>query len=268
VADDYSTRLGTRLVIIRHGEAVCNAEEYIGGHGSCRGLTARGVRQAEALAARLERTRELEGAAAFYTSVLPRAIETAAIVAPALGGARFVESCSLCERHAGEADGLTWSEYGDRYLRRSLPGDEPDVPLAPGGESWAGFVERATTALAAIADAHAGQLVVVVAHGGVIDSSMISFLGLADHGAGVRLHPEHASLTEWQHVGSKWRLVRYSDSAHLLGRGLDGRDAPELVAAPPPWVVAEPLPDDAIAAARGPRSALRSRAGGAEPQQA
>lgn len=226
-------------MIVRHGEAVCNAEEYIGGHASCRGLTKRGVRQAEALAERLARTGELDGATAFYTSVLPRAIETAEILAPALGGARFVRTCSLCERHPGEADGLTWAEYGRRYKRRSLPGDDPDAPLAPGGESWADFVDRASTALADLADAHRGDLVVVVAHGGIVDSSMISFLGLSDHGRSVRLHPEHTSLTEWQHVGTKWRLVRYSDGAHLLEAGTAGE---ALLAAPPPWVVAEPAP--------------------------
>ena len=47
---------GTRLVVVRHGEATCNAEDYIGGHGSCRGLTARGRAQAAALGDRLRRT--------------------------------------------------------------------------------------------------------------------------------------------------------------------------------------------------------------------
>ncbi len=239
-------------MIVRHGEAVCNAEEYIGGHDTCRGLTKRGVRQAEALAARLARTRELESASAFYTSLLPRAIETAEVIAPALGGARFVPTCSLCERHPGEADGLTWAEYADRFQRRSLPGDDPDTPLAPGGESWTEFVGRAADALLAAVDAHPGELVVVVAHGGIVDSSMISFLGIADHGRDVRLHPEHASLTEWQHAGAKWRLVRYSDSAHLLGEDGAGAES-ELRAPPPPWVVAEPRPDaDAGSARRWP----------------
>lgn len=253
-----SVSLGTRVVIIRHGEAVCNAEEYIGGHSSCRGLTQRGVRQVEALAARLARTHELDGAVGFYTSVLARAIETAAILAPSLGGASFVQSCSLCERHAGEADGLTWAEYGAKYTRRSLPGDEPDLPLAPGGESWVGFLDRASSALTGLAIEHPGGLVVVVAHGGIIDSSMIRFLELAEHGAGVRLHPEHASMTEWQHIGSKWRLVRYSDAAHLLEAELAGHDAPgpaTLVSPPPPWVVADPAFEEQVAQVGAPASA-------------
>ena len=208
---------GTRLVIVRHGEAACNAEDFIGGHDGCRGLTARGVRQARALAERLERTGELAEAAALWTSVLPRAVETAEIVATALpehlGAPR--QSCQLCERHPGEADGLTWSEYEARYRRSSLPGEDPETPLSPGGESWLEFVARASAALLELAGAYPGRLVVVVAHGGVVDSSMISLLGLPAAGAGIRLHAEHTSLTEWEHTGRTWRLVRYNDAAHL-----------------------------------------------------
>jgi probable phosphoglycerate mutase len=237
---------GTRLVIVRHGEAICNVEEYIGGHASCKGLTDRGVLQAKALARRLERTRELAGASAFYTSILPRAIETAELVAPALAGSSrdgsapaFVQTCELCERHPGEADGLSWKEYVERYGRRSLPGDVPEEPLSPGGESWAGFLDRASAALESLARSHPDELVVVVAHGGVVDASMIRFLGLADHGAGVRLHPHHTSLTEWQHTGAKWRLVRYNDAAHLLDGGPDAR-SDGLLSSPPEWVVVDP----------------------------
>ena len=76
---------GTRLVIVRHGEAVSNAEDIVAGHVGCTGLTERGRRQVAALAERLRRTGELEGAAALYSSVLRRAVETAEILRPALG---------------------------------------------------------------------------------------------------------------------------------------------------------------------------------------
>jgi probable phosphoglycerate mutase len=205
------------VVIVRHGEAACNAEDFIGGHLGCRGLTGRGVTQARALAERLKRTGEMADAGALYTSVLPRAIETAEIVAPALPAELGVprQSCDLCERHPGEADGLSWVEFESRYQRSSLPGEDPDAPLSPGGESWVDFVARASAALVSLALAHPGELVVVVAHGGVVDASMISFLGLPSHGAGVRLHAENASITEWHHTGRMWRLVRYNDAAHL-----------------------------------------------------
>ena len=75
---------GTRLVLIRHGEARCNAEGVVGGPLGDGGLTDLGRAQAGALARRLAATRELDDAAALYTSILGRAIETARVIAPGL----------------------------------------------------------------------------------------------------------------------------------------------------------------------------------------
>ena len=237
---------GTRLVVVRHGEATCNAEDYIGGHGSCRGLTARGRAQVAALGRRLRRTGELEGPAAVWTSVLPRARQTGAAVAEALGVEVAGARCDLCERHPGEADGLTWAAYEARYARTPLPsGAGDDLPFAPGGESWTAFVDRAAGALEDLAVAHAGRLVVAVAHGGVVDASLIAFLGLPARADGIRFHAEHTSLTEWRHTGACWQLVRYSDAAHLAGA--DGLQVPH-----PAWLTGDaepgsvsPLPDAA-----------------------
>ena len=225
----------SRLVIVRHGEAVCNVVPYIGGHNTCKGLTERGRAQAEALARRVARTGELADWAALYTSMLPRAIETAAALAPVLGG-EFISDDGLCERHPGEADGLTFEQYEQVYGRSSLPGVTPELPFSPGGESWVGFLDRAGAALARVVAAHPGGLVVVVAHGGIIDASMIRFLELPEHGTRVRLHPTHTSITEWSHTGTQWRLVRYNDAAHLA---LDA-DAAELTSTPPAWVRVDP----------------------------
>ena len=74
----------------------------------------------------------------------------------------------------------------------------------------------------------------VVSHGGVIDSSMIRFLGLAEHGNVVRLHPGNTSITEWHHTGSRWRLRRYNDAAHLAGLGDVQSTEPEWVGVEPP----------------------------------
>jgi probable phosphoglycerate mutase len=231
--DQGELTVGTRLAIIRHGEAVCNAQSYVGGPKSCRGLTALGVRQSEVLAERLARTGELDGPDALWTSELPRAYETAAILAPALGELTVERSQALCEREPGEADGLSWAEFSLRYGRNSTPGDHPELPLSPGGESWIGFVERAATALTDLARRHRGGLVVIVAHGGIIDASLIAFLGLPGYGNTVRLHAENTSITEWRHTGRRWRLVRYNDSAHLA-------EAPgDLRAEPPEWVFSE-----------------------------
>ncbi len=205
---------GSRLTIVRHGEAVSNAEDTLGGHQSCRGLTAHGRQQVSALADRLARTGELAGAAALYSSVLPRAIETAEILAPALGGLAVEQRCSLCERHVGEADGMSWAEYEAVY-GREVPGRDDHRALAPGGESWAGFLDRAAAGLREVMAAHAGGLVVVAGHGGLVAASLIRFLELPANGVGFRGYADNSSLTEWEWTGRRWWLVRYNDVAHL-----------------------------------------------------
>lgn len=231
-----SIAAGTRLVIIRHGEAVSNAEDTLGGHESCLGLTDHGRRQVEALAERLERTGELAGAAALYSSILPRAIETAEIIAPVLGNLPVRQTCSLCERHVGEADGMTWTEYEAKY-GREVPGVDDHRELAPGGESWAGFLDRAESAMYDVMEAHPGSLVVVAGHGGIVATSIIRFLDISDNGAGFRGFVDNSSITEWEWTGKRWWFVRYNDAGHL--------DAEEwgtergLRIAPPGWVGAE-----------------------------
>jgi probable phosphoglycerate mutase len=233
---------GTRLAIIRHGEAVSNAEDTLGGHESCLGLTEHGRRQVEALAARLERTRELEGAVALYTSILRRAIETAEILSPALGNLPIERTCSLCERHVGEADGMTWTEYEAKF-GREVPGVDDHRVLSPGGESWAGFLDRAESALYDVMERHPGQLVVVAGHGGLIGTSVVRFLGVPDNGAAFRGYADNSSITEWEWTGKRWWFVRYNDAAHL--------DASEwgtergLRLTPPPWVSREAGPQQA-----------------------
>ena len=216
----------TRLVLVRHGEAVCDTSGVCGGPLGCSGLTEAGVAQVTRLAERLAASAELTGAAALYASVLPRALETAEIIRPALAGpGRAVPpvraECSLCELHPGEADGLTWEEFAARFDEPDWD-RSPDTPLAPGAESWTSFVARASAALEGIAACHPGELVVVATHAGVIEASVLAFLPVAGglEGARLGLRTRHASLTTWEVEGGRWRLLGYNDDAHgVAGAG-------------------------------------------------
>jgi 2,3-bisphosphoglycerate-dependent phosphoglycerate mutase len=208
----------TRVVLIRHGEAVCNVSGIVGGPIGCEGLTARGVGQAHALAARLKATRELSGVDALYASTLPRAIETARILAPALEATgtglpvAVHERDDLCEMDPGEGDGLGWDAFVARYGEPNWDLDL-EKPLSPGGESRSGFLARAAQAVTAVAEAHPGQLVVVVCHAGVIDAAMQAFLPVIDltkvHRGWIRI--EHASMTIWERADQAWSLLRFND---------------------------------------------------------
>jgi len=207
----------TRVVLVRHGEAVCNVEGVIGGIRGCTGLTANGAYQARLLADRLGRTGELAGVGALYASVLPRAVETAEILAPALDLWRegppleVVSDDGLSELRPGAADGLTWGEYASRFPEPDWDAD-PTQLLAPGGESWAGFVERAAAAVRAIADSHPGELVVMACHAGIVEATVLRFLPADRKTIRLGLRTEHASLTVWERFAGRWSLRRYNDA--------------------------------------------------------
>jgi broad specificity phosphatase PhoE len=176
------------------------------------------VRQCVALRDRLAGTAELEPVSALYASELRRAVETAEIIAPALGVSPndVVRDMQLGELDPGDGDGLHWEEFEQRYGLPDMRAD-PYVRLAPGGESLAEFQLRVGQALTRIADGRAGQTVVIACHGGVIETALVTFLSLPRFGTLIRFHTANASLTEWtRHEDDPcWTLVRYNDAAHL-----------------------------------------------------
>ena len=96
-----------RLILVRHGDAHAGFHGVIGGQTGCAGLTPLGRAQAEALRDHLADSGRVR-ADVLLASVLPRAIETAEIIAPGLGLEIAGHECDLCEVHTGEADGLDW----------------------------------------------------------------------------------------------------------------------------------------------------------------
>lgn len=205
----------TTLALIRHGESRATVERVVGGDLGCSGLTELGRRQAAALRDRLARTGELR-ADVLLASTLPRAVETAEIIAPPLGSPEIVRDCDLCELHPGECDTLSWDEYDERYGvdMRARPYD----PISPGGESLAEFNVRVGRALFRLAEDHQGQSVVVAAHGGVVMASMVCFLGLpAQRAVPADLWVTNTSITEWRCRDGRWALIRFNDAAHLAG---------------------------------------------------
>ena len=208
----------TRLVLIRHGEARSGVDRIVGGKKGCTGLTDKGRRQTEALRDRLLATREFEDVAALYTSELPRAIETADILKPALGDHLVIDRhCDLCELHPGDdIDGESWDVVEDSYIWP--PDEDPYAPWSPGSEPWAEFVLRVGRKLNELARAHPDQTIVVATHGGVIEASLIVFAELPLRRP-FRTYLANTSITEWAlydwHDGPKWTLVRFNDAAHI-----------------------------------------------------
>jgi probable phosphoglycerate mutase len=103
----------TRILLVRHGDSVHKAEGVFGGPKGCRGLTGTGRVQAEALGARLGSTGTMTGPVSVYSSTIPRAVETAGVLADALGVPTVEQDCGLCSYHMPDwADGMRWDEIG------------------------------------------------------------------------------------------------------------------------------------------------------------
>jgi broad specificity phosphatase PhoE len=208
---------GVQLILVRHGDAYAGFHGVIGGERGCTGLTPLGRAQAEALRDHLAVKGGVR-ADVLLASVLPRAIETASIIAPGIGLEVAGHECDLCEVHTGEADGLSWTEYTSRYGSFDMEA-EPDRVFAPAGESWNGFHERVRGTLERVAREYDGQTVVAVCHAGVIMASMRVLLGIPHPGTGARLRPTNTGLTVWEHEQSpgRWTLHSFNDAGHLLG---------------------------------------------------
>lgn len=204
----------TRLIIVRHGEAVCNVAGIAHGMETCEGLTERGHAQVARLAERLAQG-EIK-ADVLYASPISRARQTAEPIAKALGLPIQWDDELHEKRPGAEAEGVTWRELEERY--GPLQYDQPYAERIPSMESWAAFVVRASAALDRIVRDHEGQTVVVAAHGGIVEASFHLFLNLGPR-TPTGFWTYNTSLTEWRKSDrpnfQRWFLLRYNDIEHL-----------------------------------------------------
>ena len=206
--------MSQRLVFVRHGVTDWNAE------GRWQGrldppLSERGRREAQMVAGRLAADPDLRPGR-ILSSTLARASETAAII----GGSVGVEpepDARLVEIGAGEWEGRTHAELaaidGERYRAwRTTPGYGP-----PGGEPIPEATERIRSILDHVTASHTWP-VLLVSHGGTLRIFARLLLDLsAERAEAVDI--DNASVSSAVRSGSgTWRLERWNDELHLLGR--------------------------------------------------
>ncbi|MDY0072068.1 MAG: histidine phosphatase family protein [Thauera sp.] len=203
---------GCRLCLVRHGETAWNAQGRLQGHVDIP-LNETGRAQADALRQRLASLDE--GFAALYCSDLLRTRQTAAGIAEARQ-LQPIHDARLRERHYGIFQGLTHDEGArlDPVSHGRFRAREPAFALPGSGESLLGFAARVREALDEIATRHAGESVLVVTHGGVLDIAhrltQATALELPR-----QFNIPNAALNWLEAEHGQWRLLSWGDEAHL-----------------------------------------------------
>lgn len=154
-----SLQCATTIVLARHGEAEYESDTWEIEGGS---LTPTGRAQAVELADRLAGRR----VAHVWTSTLARAVQTAEIAAARLGVGVTTRN-ALMEFDLGDLAGTPrdvdpCAEPYGAWLAGDL-----DLRI-PGGESGSDVVARLREVLGEVVDAHRGETVLVVSHGGAL----------------------------------------------------------------------------------------------------
>ncbi|RKH57396.1 histidine phosphatase family protein [Corallococcus llansteffanensis] len=205
----------TEFILLRHGETEWNAQERLQGHLNST-LSPEGLRQADALAARLATVRFQ----ALYSSDLGRAVQTASRIA-ATTGHTLQEDARLRERGLGILEGLTRTEARQRHpdVFAEYAAGGPDF-VVPEGESASQRLRLAMGCLEELAGRHPRARVVVTTHGGLLSSLFRHCLGIppATPRAFAVLN---ASWNRFDFDAGSFRLVSWGDVSHLRGSSLD-----------------------------------------------
>ncbi|MES2323944.1 MAG: histidine phosphatase family protein [Pseudomonadota bacterium] len=209
----------TRIVLIRHGETAWNAERRLQGHIDI-ALNGEGVRQADALSRALAG----EQVDAVISSDLQRAHQTAQAVARP-HGMQVSTDPLLRERCFGGFEGLLYADIEARFPRefKAWQARDVDSVMPPGlrvGETFRQFYDRCVAAIAFHAARHPGQVLALVAHGGVLECAYRAALGLSLETP--RDFPVmNASINRFTFRAGKLELASWGEVEHLQRNVLD-----------------------------------------------
>jgi probable phosphoglycerate mutase len=207
------------IILIRHGETAWNAERRLQGHLDIP-LNPEGERQAKLLAEALAP----EPIDLIVSSDLQRARQTAQAVATLRNMPVHVEP-GLRERCYGGFEGLLYAEIEQRFPADFAAWQARDIDaiLPDGkncGETFRQFYTRATDAILALAAAHPGGTLALVAHGGVLECAYRMALGLPlETPRDFKVY--NASINRFHVEEGRLGLKSWGEVAHLRPAVLD-----------------------------------------------
>ncbi len=203
----------TELIVVRHGETVWNQVGKQQGQLDTE-LSELGVAQGRALAEALSN----DPVDVMYSSDLGRAMQTAQIISERIA-LDIITDARLRERHLGTMQGMTMRQFEREHPEEyaHFRGGEADSRL-PGGESIRERYERSVACAEELAIRHPGQRLLIVAHGGVLNSFFRRAMG-QDIASPRRFSLFNASINAFTITGGQWRLERWGDMHHLMHLG-------------------------------------------------
>ncbi|MCA1899194.1 MAG: alpha-ribazole phosphatase [Chloroflexi bacterium] len=198
------------LFLIRHGQTDWNLEQRFQGQSDVP-LNAAGRKQAAALAERLA----AETFDAVYSSDLQRAAETANIICKSEWNSDLHPDPRLREVNFGDWEGLTYEEIKAKHPE-ALAAWEADIfkYAPPNGETLEGLALRVQAALGELRAKHEGQRIMVVAHGGTLQTLICLALDLPP-AMYWQFHLSTASLSELAFYPAGAILNSLNDTSHL-----------------------------------------------------
>ena len=207
----------TKIIIVRHGESLGNAERRLLGHTDL-DLSDLGYKQAEATAEYLKN----EKIDAIYSSDLKRAYNTALAHAK-LRNLPVITDPDLREVYHGDWEGRTVSEVFEKYgdmLEREVLGNFIGLTI-PGGESFDAAGERFFNAVKRIAEENAGKTVLIGAHGAILRVFWVKISKVLPEEIAEKVPlPTNGSYQVIDYSDGKFTPVSYSNDAHLAGVGI------------------------------------------------
>jgi broad specificity phosphatase PhoE len=206
---------GGRLVLVRHGITDWNREGRFQGRLDPP-LGEDGRREAALVAERLAADPELRPDR-IISSTLDRAMTTARAIGEAVG-VDVEPDERLVEIGQGRWEGRTHADLELREAARYAAwrnGSGRRRP--PGGELTGSALRRVRSLVLELARTQRARSICLVSHGGTLRVAARVIFGL-DAARSWALDVDNASVSAAARVGRKWRLERWNDTHHVLGR--------------------------------------------------
>ena len=205
-------KMKTVFYLVRHGQSMGNLQERMLGHTD-EDLSELGYRQA-AITFEYMKERHID---AVYSSPLMRAFHTAEPHAKHRGlVAQPLDD--LKEIFLGEWEGMSVYDVIHRwpYTFWEIWRANFGVCTPPKGEYVQDAADRVLNALAALAEKHPGQTLLIGGHAGIFRAAVARIMGIPALRVGSDLpYPSNASVTTVEYENGQFRLIKFSEDEHL-----------------------------------------------------